>query len=104
MAVWFWRNPLRKPDAEVRDWLLTQTPLGLSQGEVRAFLDNRGWNEPGHHKTIPPRANEPFLGGAIGHYQDLKNFPFRTTVRAFWEFDSDGKLVDIRIDRWIDSP
>jgi hypothetical protein len=97
-------NPLRKADTEVIAWLLAQTPPGSSLNEVRTFLDQRGWNEPGYHETKPPVAAEPFLGGTIGSYHDLRNFPWITFVQAFWEFDGEGQLINIKIHRTIDCP
>jgi hypothetical protein len=97
-------NPLRKSDAALSAWMLAQTPRGSSINDVRIFLDKRGWNEPGYHKTLPAPAAEPFLGGTIGSCHELRRFPWTTFVQAFWEFDHDGRLVNIRIQRTIDSP
>lgn len=99
IAMWFRRTPLQQSDADVRDWLLAQTPLGLSQSEVRSFIDERDWKN-----TNPIPAKEPFIGADLGQYQSLKWFPYPTTVRAAWEFDRGGKLTDIRVDRWSYSP
>jgi hypothetical protein len=94
-------NPWRRSDASIRARLISLTPLGSSIDEVRPILDRHGWNELGYQKTQPPPAQKPFLGGAVGGYQGI---PWYTTVRAFWEFDENDKLKDIRIDRWEDSP
>jgi hypothetical protein len=97
-------NPLRKSDRAISAWLLGRTPCGSSIDDVRAFLDKRGWNEPGYHRTRPAPAVEPFLGGTIGSCHELRRFPWTTFVQAFWEFDREGRLVNIRIQRTIDSP
>jgi hypothetical protein len=99
VAMWFRGIPLRHSDAEVRAWLLTQTPLGLNQDEVRAFIEERDWEN-----TNPIPADEPFIAADLGQFQSLKWFPYPTTVRAAWEFDGAGKLADIRVDRWSYSP
>lgn len=94
-------NPLRRSDASVRAWLLTTTPLGSGLDDVRTVLEQHGWHDEVFQRTQPPPASEPFLGGEIGSYQGL---PWHTSVRAFWEFDSNGRLADIRIERLLDSP
>jgi hypothetical protein len=94
-------NPARGSDAEIRAWLFTVTPLGTAQREVQTALDERSWHQPGYQQTVPPPANKPFLGGEIGGYQ---GFPWYVFVDAFWEFDENDQLADIRIRRIIDSP
>ena len=94
-------NPFRRPDASVRAWLLTKTPLGSSLEDVRSLLEQHGWHDERFQDTLPRPAAVPFLGGEIGSYQGL---PWHTSVRAFWEFDSNNRLVDIRIERIMDSP
>ena len=101
VTAWMASNPLRRSDASVRAWLLTKTPLGSSRAEVRAVLEQQGWQEARFHQTRPSPAADPFLGGEIGSYQ---GFPWYTSVRALWEFDSSDRLVDIRIQRVMDSP
>jgi len=94
-------NPLRKSDADLRAWLLARTPIGTSLTDVRAMLDEHGWHEAGFQQTLPLPASPPFLGGELGGYQ---GFPWYTTVYAFWEFDDDDRLKDIRFQRIMDSP
>jgi hypothetical protein len=104
VAIACWQlasNPLRKSDATVQEWLFSKTPLGSRIDEVRPFLDQHGWNDPRFQKTWPRPAKEPFLGGEIGSYQGL---PWWVSVRAFWEFDDDGRLTNIQIERTYDSP
>jgi hypothetical protein len=94
-------NPVRGSDAEIRTWLFTVTPLGSDQRKVQAALDERGWHQPGYQQTLPLPATKPFLGGEIGGYQ---GFPWYVFVSAFWEFDENDQLADIRIRRIIDCP
>jgi|SRR6478735_9763301 len=94
-------NPLRQRDAQLRAWLLTQTPLGSSSNEVRAVLDRRGWYTDGYRTTQPRPASDPFISGALGGYQGL---PWYVSVSAFWEFDSSNRLAGIQIQRIMDSP
>lgn len=94
-------DPLRQSDAGVRSWLLSTTPLGSDLVDVRSILERHGWHDERFQQARPRPAAEPFLGGEIGSYQGL---PWHTSVRAFWEFDGDNRLVDIRIERILDSP
>jgi hypothetical protein len=94
-------NPLRQPDDKIRDSLLALTPLGAPSREVKAFLDSRGWHDEGWQATDPSLAQKPFLGGVIGGYQ---GFPWYVDVLAFWEFNAEDRLTDIRIHRIYDSP
>ncbi len=94
-------NPLRQPDADLRAWLLTKTPLGSSSNEVRTAIERLGWYTDGYATTQPRPGRDPFIAGELGGYQ---GFPWYTFVSAFWEFDSSNRFVDIRIRRIIDSP
>lgn len=95
------KDPLRQPDVDVRNWLLTLTPIGTKAENVKELLLKKGWNNEGYQSTNPPPATKPFLGGDIGGYQGL---PWYVLVSAFWEFDSEGRLTDIRVRRIEDSP
>jgi hypothetical protein len=95
------KDPLTQPDADVRNWLLTLTPVGTKAETVKALLVKKGWNIDGYQSTNPPPATKPFFGGDIGGYQGT---PWYVFVSAFWEFDSDSRLTDIRVRRIEDSP
>jgi hypothetical protein len=94
-------NPLRQADAQLRAWLLAQTPLGSNSNEVHAILERRGWYTDGYRTTQPRPARDPFIAGVLGGYQGL---PWYVCVSAFWEFDSSNRLAGIQIQRTIDSP
>jgi hypothetical protein len=94
-------NPLRQSDAELRGWLLAQTPLGSSSNEVRSFLERHGWYNDAYRTTLPRPARAPFIAGALGGYQGL---PWHVSVSAFWELDSSNRLAGIKIQRTMDSP
>ena len=94
-------NPLRRSDAELREWLLAKTPLGSSSNEVRSVLQQHGWYLDGFRATQPRPATDPFIAGELGGYQSLRWYVF---VSAFWELDTSNRLAGIRIRRIIDSP
>ena len=94
-------NPLRQSDANLRAWLLAQTPLGSSSNQVRSVLEQQGWHTDGFRTTQPRPATDPFIAGELGGYQGL---PWYVFVSAFWEFDASNRLAGIRIRRIMDSP
>ena len=94
-------DPIRQSDTDVRQWLLSKTPTGSHFSDVSSFLEHNGWHDERYQQRIPAPAAQPFLGGEIGNYQGI---PWHTSVRAFWEFDDDGRLLDIQIERIKDSP
>lgn len=94
-------NPLRQNDVTVRNSLLQLTPLGTSRGDVETILKARGWDVPAVNAREP---DPPQLVGKLGGYQPLEHFPWPVLVYAFWDFDSDGRLQEVRIERMIDSP
>ena len=94
-------DPLRQSDAKLRAWLLTRTPLGASSNEVLMTVKSHGWYTDGFKSTLPRPATDPFIAGDLGGYQGL---PWYTFVSVFWEFDSNNRLVGIRIRRIHDSP
>ena len=94
-------NPLRQSDADLRAWLFTKTPRGSSYNEVRSAVERHGWFTDGYRTTQPRPATDPFIAGDLGGYQGL---PWYVFVSAFWEFDGNNQLADIRIRRIIDSP
>jgi hypothetical protein len=94
-------NPLRKPDADLRTWLLTKTPLGSSSNQVRNTVEQLGWYTDGYATTQPRPARDPFIAGELGGYQGV---PWYIFVSAFWEFDRSNRLANVRIRRIQDSP
>lgn len=100
VVAWTTSNPLRQSDADLREWLLSKTPLGSSYSEVHSAVERHGWFTDGYRTTQPRPATDPFIAGELGGYQGL---PWYVFVSAFWEFDGNNQLADIRIQRTLDS-
>ena len=85
-------NPLRGSEAEIRDRLLTETPLGSTYDKVLAYSKTRGWDSP----STQNRAGIPAaqLWCLLGEYQGI---PFVVSVSAYWEFDATSRLQRIRV-------
>ena len=95
-------DPLRRSDAEVREWLLKKAPLGSSFEQVRAVAIRNDW-KIAYEDPFNPR--EPVVGERIirfevGHFHAFM-IPFH--VLATYRFLGD-RLVEInRIERIGDS-
>ena len=95
------RINVRQSDEAIRQQLLSLTPVGTPIKEVYQFLQFRLHRDS---RVIGgPEEPRPFSTGLateLGHYNDLRTFPFPTVVKAFWEFD-EKRLRNIRVGRFI---
>lgn len=110
-------NPLRKGAREIRAGLLQKTPLESSVHEVEAVVSHEHLKENGHWnqrykglwgknaEIMSPWGEEVAVVGLepteiirvdLGSYW---GFPRATLVEAFWEFDSNGKLIGLNIQK-----
>src|SRR5262245_52526005 len=92
----------RKPDAAIREELLQATPIGSDVDAVERYAkqhfrqdDFYGWRETETGKD---------LAVLYGCYQTLDHFPWSTCVRVTWHFDSNQRLTEITVFRWLDGP
>jgi hypothetical protein len=94
---------VRQPDPAIRQQLLQLTLLGTSIEEVHSFLENRLARAKGTHVAgWPVRVSGAFMVVDLGHYYEARNlFIFPTVVQAFWHFDQENKLRDIRVRRFL---
>lgn len=104
------KNPLRKPESDIKFWILKEVPLGSSVDQVKAFIKSQGWKldsewhgNPGtvsSETAYPSAKNFPgvlggyFIGADLGEYQGI---PWQISVDAYWGFDSEKKLIDLRV-------
>ncbi|NOY68863.1 MAG: hypothetical protein GXP53_05135 [Deltaproteobacteria bacterium] len=100
-------NPLRRPDAMVKSWLLDMTPVGNSISQVENIIRDNGWESQGIDRTTGYPSEVDYLNkvgsssirASLGDYQGI---PLKCNVTAFWGFDENGTLVDIRVWRTRD--
>ena len=97
LAVQSATNPLRKSEAEIKSWLLLKTPLGEGTNSVNAFITRQG---SAKNFLRRPDGGVEFES-EVGSYQGL---PWWVVVRATWTFDSSERLIDIEVEKIIDSP
>jgi len=104
-------NPLRRSEERIREDILALTPIGSSMEDVIEVIDsNEWWNWFGNinhysgfssaDRTTPnARVGEQSIRILLGEYRNI----FITSVVAFWGFDEDGYLIDIRIRKDVDT-
>jgi len=99
-------NPLRQPMEVIREDLLVLTPIGTNMCDViRVIEENEAWGWRGHIADVgfpADAAHTAFVGEQsirvnIGGYTNI----FTTGVVAWWGFDEDSKLLDIRVQKNI---
>jgi hypothetical protein len=97
------RNPLRRPNAEIRDSLLREVPLGSSPAQVKELIERKRWHYKGESwggVQSPQYALKGVhqMGAALGDYHTLFT---PCHVCASWGFDHE-QLVDVRVDSACD--
>ena len=103
-------NPLRRSSESIRKSLLQLTPDGTRMDDVIMVINNHEkwklryvcYNESRHIRAIGVSFENKDIAGRqsieayLGYYSTILD----TAVYAFWDFDSNGKLVDIYV--WKD--
>jgi hypothetical protein len=93
-----------RSEDSIRNSLTRQTPLGSSPEAVLSLVHREGWLSVGYDPKVgfvpdgtpyPKWPGFSTIGARIGKYY-LNPFVF-TQVSAFWIFDKDQKLAEIRI-------
>ena len=113
-------NPLRRPRANVRNYILRLTPLGTSIDDVIEVVESRrGWVvrhisfEHGFRHPDPRNSGWPILQSGpliIGEksvrvncsYRAFYKLFTRTIVDIFWGFDMHGNLIEVYVNKYID--
>lgn len=91
-------NSARRPEPDIREELLSETPLGSSYESVyqhirRTYPDETPYVD---EKTRSIRAD---VGG---HW--TWGILVGCVVSATWEFDENDRLRDIKVEKWYDGP
>ena len=97
------RINVRQSDDAIRQRLLQLTPPGTSAEAVFQFAQFRLHRES---RVVGWPAKRPgsFMFTELGHYFELSvhsYLMFPTVVQAFWYFNDDDKLRDIRVRRFV---
>ncbi len=86
-------RPLHRSTAGIRASILKKTPPGTTKKDVEAFIAKEGWR-PMDIRGRGPEPNEiqvRFGGYAV--------FFGTCNVYGLWEFDNDGRLLDLRVSK-----
>ncbi len=95
---------LRSPE-RIETYLKSQTPLGSPQRIVLEWLASRGLHPEIHRAHAPPNSEYPLthIGGPAFSHETLATYGLpRVSVEAFYLFDDQGKLVDVRVRKTVD--
>jgi hypothetical protein len=97
-------NSLRSSESDIRNSILQKSPMGSSISDVKAAIQSQPWlnvSEWTVDPSEPSVVRAPVQGThVIVGYQYYRGLPWRMVVRAYWGFDSEGKLVDLRVEKW----
>ena len=102
---------LRRSPEQIRASLLRDCPPGTDMEAVRSFLDQRGWRDQHYEEGrgfFDPDAPGVAVGAQslhadLGQYYELVP-PLPTCVEAFYAFDANGRLIEIRVRKTMDGP
>jgi len=105
-------TPASWPKSTLRAWLVKRVPYGSSEEQVRTFLAARrfGTTWSAGQDSFSRSHGVKFSEGThtiqvlIGDYrQPLSLFLFETSTEAFFGFDANNRLVDIRVRKTTDA-
>ncbi len=112
-------SSLRGPESTTRDELLRATQIGTAADRVQSVIKERyaercrWWDAKDLH-SLEIAKNHPLYSShsartqmrvCIGQYwPSLYGGPFTTSVFAWWYFDAEGDLVEIRVEKDRDMP
>jgi hypothetical protein len=105
--LWLSNDVYRGSEESIETYLRTQTPLGSSQQQVTQWLSARGVGSEVFEAIVEPNSDYPptkiggtsFIHESVAHYGLI----FRADIEAFYIFDSQGTLVDLRVRRTVDA-
>lgn len=95
----FTTTPLKQSEMRIREMLISLTPLGMTHDQVLVNVCDRGWLSSNQLEGRPPDV----IRGDLGSYMSIDCFPFWTYVTVFWEFDEQGRLCEIRVQKDVDA-
>ncbi|MEN6385923.1 MAG: hypothetical protein ABFD79_12105 [Phycisphaerales bacterium] len=106
-------NPLRRSEENIKNRLLSKTPLGTQFSEVKKYIKKQGWEidtfEDENRGFLDQREHELKVVGeksiraSLGDYHDIQ-MGYKANVTVFWGFDKDSRLIDIWVWKTWDAP
>lgn len=89
-------RPLHRSEAKIRASLLERTPVGTPRSDVETFVAKQGW----HRLDVAPRSGnvQTPIEVYFGEYFICGSWGFAMRgVYGTWGFDSDGRIVDVKV-------
>lgn len=105
-------NPLGITEDKIREQLLEKIPVGTTMNEVIDIVqNNEKWSdfhidhEFGYDKNhvLGEMIGKKHISVYIGEYRSIKNYYFITSVKVYFGFNEQSKLIDIRVQKMTDS-
>ena len=107
-------NPLRKPETEIREYILMLTPLDTNMDDVIKIVESNKkwkieWTSNKHGYGMDKRGNIGEYDHAYVGVQSMRVYLgkygsiFQTGVIAYFGFDENSKLIDIAVRKDKDS-
>src|SRR5262245_58809294 len=100
----------RRSAQSIRGQILQHTPQGSGYTEVMKYVKTQGWPvsvqssglEAKNIGMKPARVvRHRVVQAYLGHYNDL---PWVVNVNCYWAFDEQDKLIDVFVEKQIDTP
>jgi len=97
-----------KTEQEIHDWALSRAPVGSSVEEVQTFIQSQGWEQNYNWKGTPDHSSETFYPGVKGGHiiganlGQFRGLFFTCNIDAYWGFDANGKLIELRVRKMYD--
>lgn len=94
-----------KSEDEIRAILISGTPLGSDTSQVKNFfreenIQSIGFYESSGYPLLKPKIGAMLLKGLVGSYREIV---FKVSVVGNWVFDSQGKLIEIKVEKEKDA-
>ena len=117
IAIWFLAigivqlDPLQRTENVVRNNILRSTPIGMCRHNVQHIVDTTHGRVLGSplgatRNFVPSDGSLCSQSTPRGFWSDLGRISyfliFGANVRAYWTFDECGKLVEVRVMRYLD--
>jgi hypothetical protein len=98
-------DPLAGSEFEIRTFLMKQSPVGSSVRKVKALICAEGWRETSRWTNSNIATSDcghldekggTLLSARLVHFQSIL---WHLDTNACWNFDSSGRLADLRVQK-----
>lgn len=111
-------NPVRASESEIRDEIVSKTPIGSSSDQILEYIYNEldhEDEEKSKYRNFPALAKgpegftEPVGNKSIcirlkSYWAVSPDLPLITNIWITWAFDDNNRLIEVLVDRENDGP